>query len=124
MNLYVDIINGAYMAIAGPTAMSRLLGLSPLVLPFQLATMPSIHEPVHIISRLDPYYEPGSMHLNRSRHISLLHRFHIGREPDSLTLGLIHNISARSIPRAISRLLEDGHTGILARMKEYCYPLA
>ncbi|CAF3462068.1 unnamed protein product [Fusarium graminearum] len=47
-------------------------------------------EAIHAISRLDPYYEPGSMHLNCNRQVSLLHRFHVGREPVSLTFGGIH----------------------------------
>ncbi|GKT98145.1 hypothetical protein FLAG1_04672 [Fusarium langsethiae] len=47
-------------------------------------------EAVHAISRLDPYHEPNSVHVNCNRQISLLHRFHIGREPVSLTFGTIH----------------------------------
>ncbi|KAF0635738.1 hypothetical protein FPSE5266_04633 [Fusarium pseudograminearum] len=47
-------------------------------------------EAVHPISRLDPYYEPGSMHRNCNRQTSLLHRFHVGRQPVSLTFGGIH----------------------------------
>ncbi|KAM0307752.1 hypothetical protein ACHAPM_000477 [Fusarium culmorum] len=47
-------------------------------------------EAVHPMSRLDPYYEPDSMHHNCNRQISLLHRFHVGREPVSLTFGGIH----------------------------------
>lgn len=47
-------------------------------------------EPVHVISRLDPYYEPDCGHLNCNHQTSLLHRFHIGREQVSLTYGTIH----------------------------------
>ncbi|KAM0217215.1 hypothetical protein ACHAQD_000132 [Fusarium lateritium] len=47
-------------------------------------------EPVHAVSRLDPYYEPDSDHLNCNQQTSLLHRFHIGREQVSLTFGTIH----------------------------------
>jgi hypothetical protein len=47
-------------------------------------------ELVHAISRLDPYYEPESGHLNCNRRTSLFHRFHIGREQVSLTFGTIH----------------------------------
>ncbi|KAJ4005234.1 hypothetical protein NW752_011274 [Fusarium irregulare] len=45
---------------------------------------------VHAISRLDPYYEPDSVHRNCKGQISLFHRFHIGKEPVSLTFGTIH----------------------------------
>ncbi|KAF4339404.1 hypothetical protein FBEOM_6689 [Fusarium beomiforme] len=45
---------------------------------------------IHAISRLDPYFEPVSANRNCNNQISLLHRFHIGREPVSLTFGTIH----------------------------------
>ncbi|KAL3600446.1 hypothetical protein FPOAC2_04687 [Fusarium poae] len=45
---------------------------------------------VHPVSRLDPYYEPESLHRNCNGETTLLHRFHIGREPVSLTFGTIH----------------------------------
>ncbi|CEI60661.1 unnamed protein product [Fusarium venenatum] len=45
---------------------------------------------VHTVSRLDPYYEPESLHRNCNGETTLLHRFHIGREPVSLTFGTIH----------------------------------
>ena len=45
---------------------------------------------VHAISRLDPYYEPDSVHRNCKGRMSLFHRFHIGKEPVSLTFGTIH----------------------------------
>ncbi|XEV04093.1 hypothetical protein FSHL1_009380 [Fusarium sambucinum] len=45
---------------------------------------------VHAVSRLDPYYEPESLHRNCNGETTLLHRFHIGREPVSLTFGTIH----------------------------------
>ncbi|KAF9768783.1 hypothetical protein IL306_013879 [Fusarium sp. DS 682] len=47
-------------------------------------------EVIHAISRLDPYYEPSSEHVNCNQRLSLLHRFHIGNEKVSLTLGTIH----------------------------------
>lgn len=47
-------------------------------------------EPVHAISRLDPFYESDSGHLNCNHQTSLLHRFHIGRDQVSLTFGTIH----------------------------------
>lgn len=45
---------------------------------------------IHSISRLDPYLEPGSVNLNCNNRMSLLHRFHIGKEPVSLSMGAIH----------------------------------
>ncbi|KAM0355875.1 hypothetical protein ACHAPU_000262 [Fusarium lateritium] len=56
-------------------------------------------ELVHTISRLDPYYEPGSVHLNCNDRMSLIHRFHIGNEPFSLTF------SATRPQRLLSPLL-------------------
>ncbi|KAF4946116.1 hypothetical protein FSARC_14266 [Fusarium sarcochroum] len=47
-------------------------------------------EVVHPISRLDPYYEPSSIHTNCNGELSLIHRFHIGKEEVSLTFGVIH----------------------------------
>ncbi|KAM0561139.1 hypothetical protein ACHAPJ_003643 [Fusarium lateritium] len=47
-------------------------------------------EIVHAISRLDPFYEPSSVHRNCNGQLSLFHRFHIGREEVSLTFGTIH----------------------------------
>ena len=45
---------------------------------------------VHAISRLDPYYELDSLHRNCNGRTALLHRFHIGKEPVSLTFDAIH----------------------------------
>ncbi|KAF5018277.1 hypothetical protein F66182_9742 [Fusarium sp. NRRL 66182] len=45
---------------------------------------------VHAISRLDPYYEPSSVHRNCNNQTSLFHRFHIGRTSVSLTFGAIY----------------------------------
>ena len=45
---------------------------------------------VHAISRLDPYYEPDSPHQNCNGRTALLHRFHVGKKPVSLTFGTIH----------------------------------
>ncbi|KAF5644299.1 uncharacterized protein FTJAE_2818 [Fusarium tjaetaba] len=45
---------------------------------------------IHAISRLDPYFEPASPNRNCNGKISLLHRFHIGRQRVSLTFGTIH----------------------------------
>ncbi|KAF4989337.1 hypothetical protein FGRMN_9179 [Fusarium graminum] len=47
-------------------------------------------EVVHAISRLDPMYEPASIHRNCNNQLSLFHRFHIGREAVSLSMGAIH----------------------------------
>ncbi|KAF5680359.1 hypothetical protein FHETE_484 [Fusarium heterosporum] len=46
-------------------------------------------ELVHAISRLDPYYEPDSVHINCNNRMSLVNRFHIGHEPVSLTFSSI-----------------------------------
>ncbi|RBR08663.1 hypothetical protein FVER53590_02162 [Fusarium verticillioides] len=45
---------------------------------------------IHAISRLDPFFEPASPNRNCNGKISLLHRFHIGRQRVSLTFGTIH----------------------------------
>ncbi|KAF4494187.1 hypothetical protein FAGAP_9668 [Fusarium agapanthi] len=45
---------------------------------------------IHAISRLDPYFEPASPNRNCNGKISLLHRFHIGRQRVSLTFGTVH----------------------------------
>ncbi|PNP84846.1 hypothetical protein FNYG_01940 [Fusarium nygamai] len=47
-------------------------------------------EVVHAISRLDPYFEPKRVDRNCNNKVSLLHRFHIGRERVSLTFGTIN----------------------------------
>ncbi|KAM5367931.1 hypothetical protein ACJA88_011246 [Fusarium oxysporum] len=47
-------------------------------------------EVVHAISRLDPFFEPKRVDRNCNNKVSLLHRFHIGREKISLTFGTIH----------------------------------
>jgi hypothetical protein len=39
---------------------------------------------------LDPFFEPASPNRNCNGKISLLHRFHIGRQRVSLTFGTIH----------------------------------
>lgn len=46
-------------------------------------------EPIHVISRLDPYYEPSEVPVNCSGKVALLHRFHVGEESVSLTFGAI-----------------------------------
>ncbi|CZR42198.1 uncharacterized protein FPRO_09500 [Fusarium proliferatum ET1] len=45
---------------------------------------------IHAISRLDPFFEPASPNRNCNGKISLMHRFHIGRQRVSLTFGTIH----------------------------------
>ncbi|KAF4954928.1 hypothetical protein FGADI_4928 [Fusarium gaditjirri] len=47
-------------------------------------------EVVHAISRLDPFFEPKGVDWNCNNKVSLLHRFHIGRERVSLTFGTIN----------------------------------
>ncbi|KAI1033613.1 hypothetical protein LB504_012725 [Fusarium proliferatum] len=72
---------------------------------------------IHAISRLDPFFEPASPNRNCNGKISLMHRFHIGRQRVSLTFGTIHpqKLLAPLLGKYVSRRTHD-----LAYLPEAC----
>ncbi|KAH7175692.1 hypothetical protein EDB81DRAFT_770638 [Dactylonectria macrodidyma] len=76
-------------------------------------------EPVHAISRLDPYRIPREVPINSSGDQALMHRFHIGKRKVSLSFAA--NPQALLAPLLVSREWNYIGANLFYSQNKFCF---